>query len=450
MLELKNRYSSTPNNTKLMAASNVRWKVVGLLGLISALTYIDRLNLSIAGKYIQDEFALSTETMGWVLSAFSLGYALFQVPAGWLGDRFGAKRVITFAIFWWSCFTVATALAPNIRWVSWIGVVWPFFIIRFLLGIGEGAAFPNSNRLIADWISPERRGAANSIFLLGVGIGGAMTPLAISYLMTHWGWQVPFYVCGALGLILGLAWQNYATNRPEQHPKVNRLELDVIRSAPSSSLSVGFPSQSGPRVSLATLLKKPIVWCMILSYFCVGYPAYIYYTWFFIYLVNVRHLSVSVGGLWGSTPFVAILLLTPAGGWFSDHAVAKWGRCRGRRTAVWLGVFISAATLAAGARVGNNTLAILLLALAAGFNLFATTTWWATCNDLAPESSGSLSGLMNMGGNIGGWLSPIATAAIAIHFGWSHALYFGALLTLIAGLLWFFIDASRRLTDVEP
>ena len=192
------------------------------------------------------------------------------------------------------------------------------------------------------------------------------------------------------------------------------------------------------------MLRKPSVWLLFLSYLCIGYPAYIYYTWFFIYLVNVRHLPIETGGLWGSTPFIAILVLTPLGGWFSDRAVKKWGRRRGRQSTVWLGVVLSAVMLAAGARIGNNTCAIALLALAAGFNLFATPTFWATCNDLSPHSSGSLSGLMNMGGNIGGWLSPILTATIAVEFGWQNALYFGALMTLVAGFLWCFIDIQEK------
>ncbi|MBS1801352.1 MAG: MFS transporter [Acidobacteria bacterium] len=428
-----------------MTTSNVRWKVVGLLGLISALTFVDRVNLSIAGKYIQDEFAFKTESMGWILSAFSVGYALCQVPAGWLGDRFGPKKVITVAILWWSLFTIATAFAADFPWVSWLGMAWSFALVRFALGVGEAAAFPNSNRLIADWINPERRGTANSIFLVGIGLGGALTPIAISWIMKRWGWQSSFYICGALGLILAVGWYIYATDRPEEHHGVNPLELQAIRSASRQS-NTALHQNEGARpenISLLPLFRNPSVWLLILSYLCIGYPAYIYYTWFFIYLVNVRHLPIETGGLWGSTPFIAILVLTPLGGWFSDRAAKRWGRRRGRQGTVWLGVVLSAIMLAAGARISNNTYAIVLLALAAGFNLFATPAFWATCNDLSPRSSGSLSGLMNMGGNIGGWLSPILTATIAVRFGWQNALYFGSLMTLVAGFFWFFIDIQE-------
>lgn len=423
----------------------MRWRVIGLLGLISALTFVDRVNLSIAGKYIQDQFAFNTETMGWILSAFSLGYALSQVPAGWLGDHFGPKKIITIAILWWSFFTVATAFAGQIPWVGWIGVAWSFALGRFLLGMGEAAAFPNSNRLIADWVNPQRRGTANSIFLVGIGLGGAATPIAISWIMRKWGWQPSFYICAILGLVLAIAWHLYVTDRPEEHRGVNQSELQVIRSAPlqNNTYTNRAEGVQPENLTLFHMLRKPSVWFLILSYFCIGYPAYIYYTWFFIYLIRVRHLPIETGGLWGSTPFIAILILTPVGGWFSDRAIKKWGRRRGRQSTVWLGVVLSAAMLAAGARITDNTYAIVLLALAAGFNLFATPTWWATCNDLSPRNSGSLSGLMNMGGNIGGWISPILTATIAVKLGWEDALYFGSIMTLAAGFFWIFIDVRE-------
>jgi ACS family glucarate transporter-like MFS transporter len=140
-------------------------------------------------------------------------------------------------------------------------------------------------------------------------------------------------------------------------------------------------------------------------------------------------------------------LLAPLGGWISDRAVASFGKRRGRQSAVWLGVACSATLLWAGAHTADNTVAILLLAGAAGFNLFATTTWWAACNDLTRRHSGSLSGLMNMFGNLGGWLSPIVTAYLATRFGWDRALGFAALVTLAAGVLWLLIDATQNLEE---
>lgn len=440
MPERQHEQSFTPS------ATHVRWHIIGMLAIISATTYVDRLNLSIAGKYIQDEFAFNTQTMGWILSAFVLGYALFQVPGGWMGDRLGPRRMLTFAIIWWSVFTALTAFAPSLPLAGWFGVAWSFVIIRFLIGMGEAAAFPNSNKVVAYWSGSEKRGAANSVFLTGVGLGGALTPMAIAWIMLHWGWRSSFLLCAGVGVAVAIVWQAYARDHPEDHPLVNAEELKVIYGDKrGSDFLLHKRNNPTKRVPWKTMSKSLSVWALVLSYFFIGYPVYIFYTWFFIYLVQVRGLTVARSGLWGSTPFVAIVLLTPLGGWLSDRAVQRLGIRRGRRGAVWIGALLSAIMLSAGGYIANNVYAILLLAGAAGFNLFAVPTWWATCNDLAPNFSGSLSGLMNMSGNLGGWLSPIATAAIATHFGWNMAFNFAALMTLVAGVLWVFVKADERL-----
>lgn len=420
--------------------------MVGMLTLITALTYVDRLNLGIAGKFIQDEFALSNESLGWILSAFVLGYALFQIPGGWAGDRFGPRGVLTFAILWWSAFTAATALVPRLPLRYWFGIVPAFFIIRFLIGVGEAAAFPNENKIVAFWMGQGRRGVGNSMFLMGVGLGGTLTPRLIAWIMQHWGWRMSFYACGVMGIVLAVVWVSYATNRPEQHPRVNSAELAMIRASRDiEGVPAGRASSPGVRPPWRTLLTSGSTWGLMLSYFCEGYPNYIFYTWFFLYLVNVRHLTITQGSIWGAAPFLAILLLSPLGGWVSDRAVARLGKRRGRQSTVWLGMTLSALLLTAGAHTQANSLAIILLACAAGFNLFATATWWATCIDLTRNFSGSLSAMMNMWGNLGGWISPILTAYIATHFGWTRALDFAAIITLLACVLWIGVNAEDDL-----
>jgi ACS family glucarate transporter-like MFS transporter len=427
--------------------THVRWHILILLGVIAALTYLDRLNLGIAGKQIQDEFAFSNETMGWILSAFVLGYALFQVPGGWLGDRFGPRGVLTVAIVFWSLFTAATALAPRLPLRDWFGLAWSFAIARFLVGVGEGTAFPNTSRMVAFWMSERERGIGNSLWLVGIGAGGMVTPMFVATLAEHWGWRTSFYACTLVGAFVALAWHLYATNHPEEHRRVNAAELTLIRAGITGRV-VTHPSSAGRQPTpWNKIFSSGSVWALILSYFCIAYPAYIFYTWFFIYLVRGRGLTVVQGGFWGSTPFIAIALLAPLGGQISDRAVARWGKRRGRQSAVWVGAACSATLLWAGGHTEDNTLAILLLAAAAGFNLFATATWWATCNDLTRNFSGSLSGLMNMCGNLGGWLSPIVTAYIATRLGWTQALDFGAIVTLAAPVLWLWVNAAK---GIEP
>jgi ACS family glucarate transporter-like MFS transporter len=429
--------------TPITRPTRVRWQILVLLAIIAALTYLDRLNLSIAGKHIQDEFAFSNETMGWILSAFVLGYALFQVPGGWLGDRLGPRGVLTTAIVFWSVMTAATALVPRLPLNGWLGLAWSFAIVRFLVGVGEGTAFPNTSRMVAFWMSPRERGVGNSLWLIGIGAGGMVTPFLISRISERWGWRASFYACALAGVVVALIWRYYATNHPEEHPRVNAAELALIRTGRSESAARA-PATPTPWGKMFSSLS---VWGLILSYVCIAFPAYIFYTWFFIYLVRVRGLTVQQGGLWGAAPFIAIALLAPLGGWVSDRAVSRLGKRRGRQAAVMVGATISAALMWTGGRTDDNTAAIFLLAGAAGFNLFATATWWAACNDLTRQHSGALSGLMNMTGNLGGWLSPIVTTKIATRFGWTEALDFAALVTFSAGVLWLLVNAEDDLEE---
>lgn len=433
-----------PGSGQRVRPTHVRWHVMVLMTIVAALTFLDRVNLSIAGQFIEKEFHLSTQSMGWILSAFVLAYALSQVPCGWLGDRYGPRTVITVAILWWSIFSAATAIAPNLPLARWLSLAWSFAIVRFLIGLGEGATFPNSNKIVAAWMGTAQRGVGNSIFLAGIGVGGAVTPILIAWIMNNWGWRASFCVCGALGPVVALGWHLYVTNRPSEHRGVNAGELALIGSVEGTPARVHSrtPSLWPPWRSI---LSSVSVWSLALSFSCLGYAAYIFYTFFFIYLVEARHLTVLRGGVWGSTPFVAMAILTPLGGVASDFAVKKLGKRRGRQCGVWIGVSIAAVCLWRGGHTTNTTLAILMLASAAGFVGFASANWWAACIDLTENFSGSLSGLMNMVGNFGGWISPVLTAYIATHFGWTRAFDFAALLTLIAGASWLLVNADQNL-----
>jgi ACS family glucarate transporter-like MFS transporter len=317
-----------------------------------------------------------------------------------------------------------------------------------MIGVGEASTFPNANKVVAYWMGHAHRALGNSLPFVGIGVGGSVTPVLIAWLMQRWGWRTAFYVCGMLGVVVALVWNGYATDQPEQHSGVNAAELAIIRSGSTGNQPLG-----GSRDSLRAnppwkrMLSSGSVWALISSAFCIGYPAYIFYTWFYIYLVRVRGLTVMQGGVWGSAPFVAITLLAPLGGWFSDRAVARFGHRRGRQTALWVGVLCSGTTLWLGGHATNTTAAVILLAVAAGFNLFATATVWGVCIDLAPTFSGSLSGLMNTLGTLGGAVSPILTAYIATRWGWPQALDCAALVTLIAGLLWIFVNADENVEE---
>ena len=428
----------------VLQPTRVRWRILVLLALTTAVATLGRLNLGITGKDVQDEFAFSIGTMGWIFSAFAFAYHPFQIPGGWAGDRFGPRKVLTFSILLWCAATVAMVLVPGSSIGRWLGLAWSFAICRFLIGVGEAPATPNSAKVVSAWMGAIRRGAGSSSHIVGIGLGGALTPVLITWIAQHWGWRMCFYFSSAAGTVIALCWWFLTTDRPEDHPGVNAAELALIRSSRGEHVGRGaVEATPRKRAPWGRMLSSGTVWALLLSYFCQGYTPYIYITWFFIYLERVRGLTMIKSGLWGSTPFIAIVLLAPLGGWLSDRAVLRFGRRRGRQSAVWLGMGASAFLLFAGSHSHNNATAILMLATAAGFNYFAATSWWATCIDLAPDYSASLGGLMNACG--GSWLAPIATAYIATHFGWSQALDFAGLLTAIAAFLWVFVNADQNL-----
>jgi ACS family glucarate transporter-like MFS transporter len=187
----------------------------------------------------------------------------------------------------------------------------------------------------------------------------------------------------------------------------------------------------------------------MVSHFCLVYPVYIFFTWFFVYVMRARGMTITKASFWASAPFVANLFMVPLWGWFSDRAVERLGKRMGRRTSAWLAIFFSAALLWTGSQTANNTLALLQLAIAAGFNFAASAVLWTTCNDISAEFSGSISGTMSTFGSLGGWISPVLTGYVAAKLGWTYALDLAAAITIISGLAWFFIDADRHILSSE-
>ncbi len=432
-----------------LTPTRVRWRIVVILGVVAGVTYIDRLNLGIVAKFILEEYHFTTQSMGWILGAFSLGYAIFHVPGGWLADRYGPRRVLAGAILWFSVFTALTAIAPRLPLINWLGAAWAFAIVRFTMGLGEAAALPVGNKLMAYWLGEKELAFGTSIFLAGVGAGGILAPFFISWLIKRWGWRASFFISGLVGMGLAAVCYTFVTSRPEEHPKVNSAELDLIQSGRKSS---------GRNESTSKVIAVP--WKRILAarstrglmvgHFCLVYPVYIFFTWFFVYLMKARGITITKASFWASAPFVANVIMVPLWGWLSDRAVEKLGKRMGRRSSAWMAIACSAALLWSGSQTANNTLALLQLAIAAGFNFAASAVLWTTCNDISAKFSGSISGTMSTFGSLGGWVSPVLTGYVAAKLGWTYALNLAAAITILSGLAWFFIDADRPILPAEP
>lgn len=429
--------------------TRVRWRILFLLLLISIVTYIDRVNISVTARHMMPSLGLTDLQMGWIFSAFVFGYALFQVPGGWMGDRWGPRRVLTFAVIWWSIFTALTAIAPTLPFANLIGIMGSLMVVRFLIGIGEAAALPNFNRSVANWHPPQERGLGIGITIGGIGIGSALTPPVTAWIMVNYGWQTAFYAAGLLGLVIALLWYWYATDFPRQHPHVNQAEATIIEGKNIDALTPPLPSrgegwgEGGRRQTKAVpwkaILTTPTVWWLVLSYTCLGYVAYIYMSWFYLYLVNVRGFAILQGAFFASAPFIAMTIFCPLGGWVTDRLVEKYGINWGRASAGGTGMILAALFIIIGANVEAPYVAIAFLSLGAGWLYFTVGPFWSSTTDLSKPYAGTLSGLMNTGANLGGTLSPTLTPWIADSFGWPVALGLAAGLAFIGGVSWLFI-----------
>ncbi|MBS1876961.1 MAG: MFS transporter [Acidobacteria bacterium] len=420
--------------------TRVRWILIGWTFLISAIAYLDRVNISIAGKAIAKEFQLTDIQLGYVFSAFVLGYALFQAPGGRMADRFGPRRTLTIAVVWWAIFTTLVVMVPSTLASSLILLIG----IRFALGIGEAVVYPSSNRLVAEWIPSRERGLANGLIFAGVGAGAGVTPPLIVYVMETYGWHWSFVVSAAIGLAAGAVWWFIARDKPAEHPWVNAGERELIEAGlphAKKSESLGVP--------WGRILASRELWMMTLSYFAYGYSAYIFFTWFFIYLNSVRGLDLKASRWWAMLPFIAMALASPVGGWISDRITATRGARIGRCGIAVVGIAFAAIFIALGTQVESAKLAAVVLAGGAGALYLSQSSFWAVTAEIAGPSSGTVSGIMNMGGQLGGALTASLSPWIAREYGWTASFLAAAGLCALASAAWFLVDPSRRLFEAD-
>lgn len=403
-----------------------------------AIFFVDRVNVSISGHLISQDYHLTDEQLGKIFSAFFLGYALFQIPAGWVVDRLGPRRVLALGALWWGIFTALTASLPA-GFAQAFLIIWS---VRFLLGMGESVVFPSSNRWVANWIPSAERGSANGLIFAGVGGGSALAPPLIRYTMVHLGWRAAFWGCGVLGLLAAAGWYWMARDHPDQHFWLNDAERELIhRGLPQRDLL------DAPKLSWGAMLGSKDVWALTISYFCFGYSPGIYFTWFFIYLTQVRGLNLQTASYYAMLPFMAMSLGSVAGGWLADVVCRRFDRWWGRCGVAAIGMVGSGLFLAGALRVSTATAASVILAAGAGSLYLAQSAYWALSADYGRGSAGSLSGFMNMGCQLGIALTAITTPFIAKHFGWPASFMTAAALCVLGAALWLIINPNKSLVE---
>lgn len=411
--------------------TRVRHAVLWLTVLAYMITYMDRVVISTAAPSIREEFGLTKETMGWVLGSFQLAYAMFQLPGGWLGDRFGPRRALTWVVTWWSVFTAATVLAWNAT---------SLISIRFLFGMGEAGAFPIATRSLSRWILPAERGWAQGVTHAGSRLGGAITPLIVVAIIATFGWRAPFVIFAFVGLAWAGFWWFYYRDLPREHKGVNEAELALIE----GSLGVGKKGKGV--VPWRQILTAPQMWLLSVTYFCYGWGIVTFLQWFPSYLNEARGFELAAMGLGASAPLIAGVAGDLLGGLMSDRILHRTGNVKwARRSVMIVGFLLAAVAVPLAALSVNPFVSIAWFALAVfGLELVVGVAWAITL-DIGGESAGSVSAVMNTFGNLAGFVAVVATGYIASQNGWNSALFVIAGFAVLGALLCFRVDASKRI-----
>ncbi len=396
------------------------------------ITYMDRVVISAAVPTIQKEFGFSLTTMSYIISSFRWGYALFQIPGGWFGDRIGPRRALTIIVTWWSVFTSATALA-------WSAA--SMIAIRFLFGMGEAGAFPIATRSLSRWMLPAERGFAQGITHAGSRLGAAMTPSLVVLVIANYGWRAAFVMFGMLGLVWSAVWFWYYRDTPAEHASVNPAELQLL----TRSLGGARPP-AAQSVPWKKILASPTLWTLCLMYFCYSYCLAVYLDWFPTYLKNHRGFNLLQMGFYATLPLLAGTAGDLLGGWISDLWAKRTGNLKMARRGVALFGFLLAAASILPATLTTSPTASVWYTCVAFFALEVTVgVSWAIPLDIGADYAGSVSSVMNTCGNIGGAISPLALAYLVRSYSWDMPFFFSSGFCLIAAALFCRIDATRRI-----
>lgn len=411
-----------------------RHRVLGMLFLLAVVTYVDRVCISVAGTTIQRDLALSPQQWGWVLGAFALSYAVFEIPGGALGDRIGPRRVLTRIVTWWSAFTAFTGLATGF---------WPLVAIRFCFGAGEAGAFPNATATINRWFPRQERAAAQGVVWMASRFGGAISPLLVVPLQAAFGWRTTFFIFGGVGVLWAIGWYAWFRDDPREKSGVTAEEI--------AEIGPGIDGHRGHTAPWRRILARPNLWWIMLMYFLYCWTTFFYLSWLHTFLENARGYSKEDLVAWSWLPFVFGGIANLLGGLASDRLSHRIGLTWGRRWIGFSGLCCSAVFTGATYFTGDKLLTVLFLAIGYAGADFMLPVAWAVCLDVGGRHAGAVSGAMNMAGQAASFLSSVAFGYIVLWTGgnWDAPLVPMTVTALLSALCWLRIDASRPLAG-EP
>jgi MFS family permease len=405
-----------------------RHRVLGLLILLFAITYIDRVCISVAGPRMQEDLGIDPIGWGWVTAMFTLSYCLFEIPTGALGDRIGPRRVLTRVVLWWSAFTSLTGMVSNYSLL---------LLTRFCFGAGEAGAFPNASIVVSRWFPPTQRASISGVLLMASQIGGAIAPLLVVPIQIRYGWRTSFYLFGIVGTGWAAVWYRWFRDSPAEKPGVSQAELEETSGLPPAPAH-GFPWQIA--------LRSESVLALLGTAFCYVYVYTFFQTWFHTFLVKGRGFSEGSLVL-SALPYAIAACANLAGGAVSDALVRRLGVKWGRRSLGIVGLGSACLFTIAATMTRQQLPTVILLSLVYGAITFQQSGVFGVCLDIGRKHAGSVVGLMNTSAQVGGLLSSVAYGYIVDHFHSYDAPFvpMAALLGLGA-LLWLKIDASRDLS----
>jgi ACS family glucarate transporter-like MFS transporter len=395
--------------------------------VLAFLTYMDRVCISVTAPAISHDLGLTTVQMGFVFSAFTAAYALFEIPTGWWADRIGSRRVLTRIVVWWSAFTGLT------------GVAWNFpslLALRALFGAGEAGAWPTVARALSRWFPERERGTAQGIFFMGAHLGGGVTPIVVAAIALRLGWRSTFPLLSVFGFIWAAVWFRWFRDEPHDHPTITAEELAWIEG--------GRGTEAGGNL-IKEALRTPGVWFLCLMYFTQTYGFNLYVTWMPTYLQHEKQLHGVALAILSGLP---LLLSVPAdlvGGLLTDRLSTKFG-LRFGRCSVGFGSLAAAGIFLFSGALAGGVFAAVLIALAAASANFLLGASWGACADIGGNQAATVGAAMNTFGQIGGVLSPIAFAYLTrSSVSWAAPLYVTAALYLAGAACWYFVHPERPL-----
>jgi len=397
--------------------------------------YVQRTSVAIAAERMMPTLGLSQVQVGWLLTAFLVGYTAFQVPGAIAGRRMGARRTMTALGLVTVLATCATCLAPTLGVAA---ALFPMLLLaRFTLGVAQAALFPVASGAIEEWFPTRTWAFAQGLLVFGVWFGAAVTAPAIAWLMGHRSWQFALYASSAPSLLLVAVWQWYARDSAAEHSGVSAGELAELHRGRARDGDGG-----AVRAPIIQLLHNRPLLLVTASYFLTNYVFYLVTFWCFLYLVQDRHFSTLEGGWLASLPFLAAAVAAAAGGKLSDKLCARFGDRTGLRTLPLAALPSAALFLYLTVTAVGPYRALAALSLAFACVELTEGAFWAAAMRCAPTNSMQATAVLNTGGNLGGVVATPIIAALSAAHSWPSVFVTGAVLSVVAAALWIWIDVA--------